>query len=52
MLCLKESSCLVRLTAFGDKHPLTVSNPEPAEWTPPVANGKRNKARNAKKKPA
>ncbi len=40
------------LTAFGDKHPLKVSNPEPAEWTPPVANGKANKARNAKKKPA
>ena len=40
------------LTAFGDKHPLKVSNPEPAEWTPPVVKGKANKARNAKKKPA
>ena len=40
------------LTAFGDKQPLKVANPEPAEWTPPVAKGKANKARNAKKKPA
>ena len=38
------------LTAFGDKHPLKVSNPEPAEWTPPVVKGKAGKARNAKKK--
>ncbi|GDY07416.1 hypothetical protein LBMAG52_09020 [Planctomycetia bacterium] len=40
------------LTAFGDKHPLKVANPEPAEWSPPVAKGKANKTRNAKKKPA
>ena len=40
------------LTASGDKHPLKVSTPEPAEWTPPVVKGKANKARNAKKKPA
>ena len=29
-----------------------ISNPEPAEWIPPVVKGKANKARNGKKKPA
>jgi arylsulfatase A-like enzyme len=28
------------LTTFGDKQPLHVTQPEPADWTPPVAKGK------------
>lgn len=42
----------VDLTAFGNKHPLKVANPEPTELTPPLVKGKANKTRNAKKKPA
>ncbi len=38
------------LAAFGDTQPLKVSNPQPAEWTPPVAKARPNKASNSKQK--
>lgn len=31
------------MAAHGDKHPLRVANPRPAEWTPPVAAPKKAK---------
>ncbi|MFM9965668.1 MAG: sulfatase/phosphatase domain-containing protein, partial [Planctomycetaceae bacterium] len=40
------------LTAFGDKHPLKVANPEPAEWSPPVTEGRlKNGSRTRKNRP-
>lgn len=40
------------MTAFGDKHPLQVANPKPAEWTPPASKEKRTaKTKTRKTKP-
>lgn len=37
------------MTRYGDKHPLKVANPKPAEWTPPLAGEKANGRQKAKK---
>jgi arylsulfatase A-like enzyme len=39
------------MDAYGDKHPLKVANPKPADWTPPAPGAKAaTKAKNKKAK--